>query len=216
MPEAAARRAEVNADALLEAQGLAARPGPRSPAPPGIEEAVSEALIGPTMLRIHYRGLHDAEARERVVAPHGLLIGQRRYLVAKAADDMEGPMRHFRLDRIEAAEVLGESFPREPGFDIAAHARRAFGAFQREEEYGEVVWRFAPRAAEHARGFEFHPERVMEDQPDGSLVVRFHAAGWLEMCWHLYQWGDAVEVLAPEALRDMVHPWRRRDFPALP
>jgi predicted DNA-binding transcriptional regulator YafY len=36
------------------------------------------------------------------------------------------------------------------------------------------------------------------------------------MCWHLYVWGDQVEVLAPERLRDMVHAWRRSDFPSLP
>ena len=104
---------------------------------------------------------------------------------------------------------------RAPRSASRAHARGG-GAFQREEEYGEVVWRFAPRAAEHARGFEFHPEQVMEDQPDGSLVVRFHAAGWLEMCWHLYQWGDAVEVLEPAGLRNLTENYRRSDFDALP
>ena len=84
-------------------------------------------------------------------------------------------------------------------------------------QFGEVVWRFDPRAADYARGFEFHPDQVIEDQPDGSLIVRFHASGWMEMCWHLYQWGDAVEVLEPEALREMVEGYRRGDFyPVLP
>ncbi|MBK5946471.1 hypothetical protein CCR83_08515 [Rhodobacter veldkampii DSM 11550] len=56
-----------------------------------------------------------------------------------------------------------------------------------------------------------------------SLIVRFHAAGWFEMAWFLYQWGDkvevfapAVEVLAPAGLRDYVHPWRRPDLDGLP
>ena len=84
-------------------------------------------------------------------------------------------------------------------------------------QFGEVVWRFDPRAADYAHGFEFHPDQVIEDQPDGSLIVRFHASGWMEMCWHLYQWGDAVEVLEPEALREMVEGYRRGDFyPVLP
>lgn len=34
---------------------------------------------------------------------------------------------------------------------------------------------------------------------------------------HLYQWRDAVEVLEPKALREMVEGYRRSDFyPALP
>jgi hypothetical protein len=69
---------------------------------------------------------------------------------------------------------------------VCALSRIAFGTFQNEEEYGEVIWRFAPEAAEHARGFAFHPEQVMEEQPDGSLLVRFRAAGHLEMRWYLF------------------------------
>ena len=89
-------------------------------------------------------------------------------------------------------------------------------AFQNDSEYGEVVWKFKPDVAAHARAFLFHPTQVLEDQPDGSLIVRFSASGHLEMCWHLYMWGDQVEVLAPEVLRKMVEPYRRSDFLALP
>ncbi len=149
------------------------------------------------------------------MAPHGVLLGMRRYLVARDEDRDPG-LRHFRVDRIHAARLLGSSFTREPGFDIAAHAARAFGSFQDKARFGEVVWRFAPRAAETARAFVFHPGQRLEHQPDGSLVVRFEASGWLEMAWHLYQWGDAVEVLAPEGLRAMVEGYRRSDFEALP
>ncbi|WP_240784254.1 WYL domain-containing protein, partial [Tabrizicola caldifontis] len=69
--------------------------------------------------------------------------------------------------------------------------------WQDPAQYGEVIWRFAPEAADRAAGFRFHPRQVLEPQQDGSLIVRFHAAGWLEMAWHLYQWGDKVEVIAP-------------------
>ena len=178
---------------------------------------MAEALTGPFLLAIRYQGKIDEAPRDRVVAPYGLILGQRRYLVAKAAEAMEGSLRNFRMDRILTAEALTESFAQEPEFDIHTHARRASGAFQNDEQFGAVVWRFDPRAADTARGFEFHPDQVTEDQPDGSLIVRFHASGWMEMCWHLYQWGDAVEVLEPEELREMVEGYRRSDFwPVLP
>jgi predicted DNA-binding transcriptional regulator YafY len=79
-----------------------------------------------------------------------------------------------------------------------------------------VVWRFSPKAAGHARGFEFHPTQVLEDEPGGGLIVRFNAAGYVEMAWHLYMWGEDVEVIAPAILRDMVHSHRRGDLRALP
>ena len=48
-------------------------------------------------------------------------------------------------------------------------------------------------------GTPAHPTpRFAPDQPDGSLLVRFRAGGALEMCWHLFTWGDHVEVLVPK------------------
>lgn len=180
----------------------------------GVLETIAEALKGPFLLSITYAGADDTVV-ERRVAPHGVLLGVRRYLVARD-EDRDPALRHFRVDRIRAARLLGSSFTRQPGFDIAAHAARAFGSYQDEARYGEVVWRFSPAAAPTARQFVFHPDQRLEDQPDGALIVRFHASGWLEMAWHLYQWGDAVEVLAPKGLRTMVAKHRRDDFEALP
>jgi predicted DNA-binding transcriptional regulator YafY len=77
------------------------------------------------------------------------------------------------------------------------------------------VWRFAPEAAPDAADFVFHPNQVLEPQPDGALVVRFTATGDLEMAWHLYAWGDKVEVLEPKRLAEMVH-GQRVAWPALP
>jgi predicted DNA-binding transcriptional regulator YafY len=209
-----ARRAEADADALLEAQGYAARPGPVVRAESGVLETIAEALKGPFLVIITYAGA-DGTLAERRVAPHGVLLGMRRYLVARD-EDRDPALRHFRVYRIREARLIGSSFTREPSFDIAEHAARAFGSYQDEDRYGEIVWRFSPAAAPTAREFVFHPGQQLEDQPDGSLVVRFHASGWLEMAWHLYQWGDTVEVLAPGGLRAMVEGHRRSDFEALP
>jgi predicted DNA-binding transcriptional regulator YafY len=111
--------------------------------------------------------------------------------------------------------VLPESFELDADFDVHQHARRGFGSFENEREDGDVVWRFSPEAAPHARRFVFHPSQTAEEEPDGSLLVRFRASGHLEMCWHLYSWGTSVEVLQPAALREMVHE-HRRTFHALP
>ena len=40
--------------------------------------------------------------------------------------------------------------------------------------------------------------------------------GWIEMVWHLYQWGDQVGVIEPEALRAMVEGFQRGDLGVLP
>lgn len=216
VPRAKAARLEPDHEALLEAQGLAARPGPRPKIDRRIAAAIAEAIKACRLLDVTYQARNEAQPTARRLAPYGLLTGIRRYLVARPADDEETIARLYVVERISRAEVTDEPFARDPSFNLQAFAERSFGVFQKPEEFGEVVWRFSPRAAEHARGFEFHPSQDMEDQPDGSVIVRFKASGHLEMAWHLYMWGAEVEVLAPPALRDLVAKHRRSDFPGLP
>jgi predicted DNA-binding transcriptional regulator YafY len=216
MPRSRLALIEPDLEALMLAQGLAARPGPRQRVERRIVLAIAAAIKACHLLEVEYRARGEAEPRPRLLQPYGLLTGLRRYLVARSAREVSGPMRLYLVESISAARVGAEAFERDPGFDLQAFAERAFGVFQNDEELGEVVWRFLPAAAEHAGGFEFHRSQQMERQADGSLIVRFTASGHLEMCWHLYAWGDQVEVLAPERLRNMVHAWRRSDFPSLP
>lgn len=214
MPDPHARRAEADAEAVLEAHGFASRPGPQVRIGADLMGVIGAALKGPHVLTVTYAGGRDPD-RMRRLEPHGLLLGTRRYLVAREAGG-DGRMQHYRLDRINAARLEADSFARDPAFDLSTHAARAFGSFHTDAEYGEVVWRFSPAAAATARDFLFHPTQEMTEEADGSLTVRFTASGHLEMAWHLYMWGDAVTVLAPEPLHAMVERHRRGDFPALP
>ncbi|OLF77994.1 transcriptional regulator [Maricaulis sp. W15] len=216
MPDRGRARVEADEEALLEAMGHAARPGPQPASDPQVDAAIADALKGPFVLKIRYRGRRDETARDRWIEPYGLLLGARRYLVGRDRDRTDGHMRHFRVEDIEQAEATADWFAREDGFDFDAYANRAFGVFQDEREFGEVVWKFSPDAAPHAARYRFHPGQTSQTGEDGALTVRFEACGWLEMCWHLYAWGDQVEVLAPPELAEMVREHRRSDFPGLP
>ena len=204
-------RVEADAEAVLTAMGHVTRPGPKVRLAPHILDAIIEALRGPFRLWVRY----NQDVAPRILEPHGVLLGHRTYLAARdpaKADEV----RNFRIDLIHEASALNESFAFQDGFAISDYAAQAFAVWQDPAQYGEVIWRFTPGAADRAADFCFHPRQVQELQDDGSLIVRFHAAGWLEMAWHLYQWGDKVEVIAPKGLRDLVSGHCRSDFAAMP
>ena len=215
LPPGTGTRLAVDEEALLEALGRAARPGPQPVMNTEVNAAISEALKGPFLLRITYRRRTQDRPSERVVAPHGLLLGVRRYLVARDTAKKTARLQHYRVEEIYSAEVLGESFEIDPGFSLRTHAEKGFGSYESEAEHGEVVWRFSPDAADHAKRFVFHPTQTVEEEKDGSLLLKFRASGHIEMCWHLYTWGTSVEVLQPAALREMVIGYQRK-FEALP
>lgn len=216
VPRRSMLRLETDHEALLEAQGVIARPGPRAKLDEDAAAAILEAIKGCLILELRYQSRKEDAARTRFVAPYGVLSGARSYLVGRLLDDPAGPIRTYRLDGVDAARVTEKAFTRPENFNLQDFANRAFGVYQNDAEYGEVVWRFRPEAAEHARRYQFHPNQVIKDMEDGSIVVHFSASGYLEMCWHLYAWGDKVEVIAPDALRKLVADHRRSDFPAMP
>lgn len=216
LPPESGSRLAVDEEALLEAMGFAARPGPGPAIDSDVDRAISHALKGPFRLQIEYQGRSDAAPAPRLLEPLGILLGARRYLVAIDTAKRDGRYRHYRVEDILTAEVTETTFNYPAEFSIRAYAGRAFGSFHNDEEFGEVIWKFAPEAVDRAKRFRFHPSQRAEVVDDGSLIVRFQASGHLEMVWHLYAWGDAVEVLAPETLRSMVHRYRRSDFAALP
>lgn len=201
-----ALRLDPDLEALMEAEGLACRPGPRPRLDPALLTTLHEAFKAARAVRVVYASRRDPTPRPRVLHPHGLLYGHRHYLVARQSDPDTPGVRLFALGRLRAVTLLDQPLAREPGFDLARYARQAFGVFQ--EPPVAVVWRFSAAAAAEARGHLFHPDQEMEDQPDGSLVVRFVAGGLLEMAWHLFTWGTHVEVLEPPALAALVHPHR--------
>jgi predicted DNA-binding transcriptional regulator YafY len=61
--------------------------------------------------------------------------------------------------------------------------------------------RFIPEVADEVATFQFHPTQDITREPDGSTIVHFRAGGLREMAWHLFTWGEAVRIVAPEALR---------------
>ncbi len=196
----AQRRLAPDAEFLAAAEGLAMHPGPHVTVPDEILMTLRGAMLTDHRIRLHYLARESGKKSRQLVAPYGFLYGHRPYLVAYNFGT-DG-YRLFSLANIEKAEDTGKSFNRDPKFDLAAYAANSFGAFQ--EKPVDVVWRFKPEAAEEAQHFLFHPSQKTSKRKDGSLIVRFRVGGLLEMCWHLFIWGDGVEVVEPKKLRDMM------------
>jgi predicted DNA-binding transcriptional regulator YafY len=208
-----ANRIETDLDALLEAEGLAMRPGPKPRSRTMVLEDLRDAVKACCKVEIQYRNRITRRINKRIVHPYGFLYGHRHYLIAYNQVKGAQGYRMFSLPNIERVVPQNEYFERDEEFSLEEFSQRSFGVFQ--EEPFRVAWRFSPRAADDAEDFLFHPQQVTEKQKDGSIIVRFMAGGALEMCWHLYAWGEDVEVLEPAELREMVND-HRRNWPGLP
>ncbi len=192
----ALRQAEPDIAALMEAEGIAMRPGPRPTIAVGVLSALRRAILGMQLVVVRYANPDSIEPIARILCPYGLLYGGRGWLVGHVDELPE--MRLWRLDRIVAVDLLDRSFSRREDFSLAAYAAQSFGVFQ--EEPFDVILRFALNAADDAARWLFHPSQSVEREPDGALTVRFRAGGMQEISWHLFTWGTAVTIVAPTKL----------------
>jgi predicted DNA-binding transcriptional regulator YafY len=202
LPASTLRRLEPDIEALLEAEGLAMRPGPRPVIRAEVIDAIRLAIKQGREIYVAYKSRHTRRTSGRRLHPYGFLLGKQHYLVGMSPDRHPGDARLFALAQIQRVNPLDRTFVREPGFSLQAFAERSFGVFQ--EAPHDIAWRFAPEVADAVQEYVFHPGQSMERQKDGAVIVRFRAGGLMEMCWHLYTWGAHVEVLEPAELKAMM------------
>jgi len=191
----ARRKLAPDLEALLQAETIAVQAGPRPFEDETVLAQVRDALLSMRSLRFRYDG-GATPGRVREVTPYGVLFGRSNYLVA---DEGQGP-RNWRLDRIADIEVTDRAAAKPDGFSLQDYADQSFGIFHDDTE--DVVLRVTPAGAEDALRWRFHSNQHIEPQADGSVIVRFRASGMRELAWHLFTWGDKVQVLAPPVLSE--------------
>lgn len=193
------RRLAPDLEAILEAETMAIHAGPRPFEDETVLGAVREAIKGLRRVAFRYEG-GSTPGRMREVTPFGILFGRSNYLVGAEGEATEP--RTWRLDRVRDIAVSETPGARPADFSLQAFAERSFGIYQDEVE--EVLLRITPEGAAEALGWRFHSTQKMERQEDGGVLVTFHAAGMRELAWHLFTWGDKVQILAPERLKAMM------------
>jgi predicted DNA-binding transcriptional regulator YafY len=133
---------------------------------------------------------------ERVVEPYGLVSKRGTWYLLAAAG---GTRRVYRVSRIENAEVLPERFERPPDFDLEAAWAESVTSY-RDHDVLRACARVRPQA--QARFARVCGDWVLARRPDGVWEVDMPnleaAAGYIAV------FGDEIEVLSPEALRQIL------------
>lgn len=88
--------------------------------------AIQQAVFSDRRLRLRYRGRNEVQGSERTLDPYGLLqAGRTWYLVAAH----RGRPHTYRIDRVEAAEVLPDASARPADLDLRALWRELRAGF---------------------------------------------------------------------------------------
>ena len=156
--------------------------------------AVSERRV----LRLDYANV-QRERSQRDVEPLGVVLFQFRwYLVAWCR--LRLAMRSFRLDRVQAIELLMERAPMRPHFDLETHLRAAFDHEMTESVRLWFTDGFTSDRALRELGTCVTDKRRSGDGWEVEAVVWSHE--WIAR-W-LLPFGEEARVLEPPRLVDAV------------
>ena len=146
-------------------------------------------------VRLTYRKAAAEAASVRVLCPYDIVFTSGMwYVVANCGD--EG-LRFFRLDRVEAVELLEERYERPKDFSLEAVMREG-KAFQ-AAAVGVLRVRYSSRIA---RWIAEREGKTVE--ADGSLVLEHPLADADWAVRHVLQYGADAEVLAPAEVREEI------------
>ena len=163
---------------------------------------ITGATLERRQLRILYHGRERDQTNERTISPQRLTYYRSNWYLDAWCHLRDG-LRTFSLDRTHVVEVIDTPTKDIPDEILDAHFATTYGIFAGPPEQTAVL-RFTPNAARWVADEHWHPDQQGEVLPDGSYELRIPYSDPRELVIDILKYGEEVEVVAPEALRDAV------------
>lgn len=185
-------------------------------------DMISKAISSHNPLEISYYVIARNELTTRRVDPYGLTFRFGGWYVIGYCHLRED-VRTFGVDRIRSLRLVNDHFKYPEGFDLEGYLERGW-SLQADDAQETVVLHFDKGITPWISNCKFHPSQKITHRPDGSSIFEVTVAGVDEIKHWILGFGDKVEVLEPESLRnaiaaecgDMARKYRSADVYAQP
>ena len=170
-----------------------------------VQDGVCEALLQSQQLHLTYLKRGDSSPADYRVHPLGLIQrGGVFYLVATLFDYPD--LRLLALHRIKSAVLLDTTANKPKGFSLDAYLAEGHAGFLRSDAKRAIrlVARFSREAGEHLWETPLSKDQVLTECEDGYLELGATVADTSQLRWWLLAFGDGVEVLGPQNLRQHI------------
>lgn len=164
-------------------------------------DLISQAIHQRRSLSVLYYSISSDQEELRTIDPYHLLFQNGAWYMVGFCQ-LRAEIRTFRVDRMRRAEPTEHAFDRPRSFNLNAYLGGSWRIMRGETV--TVKARFFPPAARYIAEGVWHPTQVIEGCSDGSLTLTVTVDGVAEVGRWLLSFGEAVEVLEPESLRESV------------
>jgi predicted DNA-binding transcriptional regulator YafY len=160
-----------------------------------------EAILRKRRCLVEYRTPSRSEAKTYEFDPYRLLfVGGGLYVIGRVPQHMDAAT--LAIDRLLSVVFSKTEFEVDPTFDPQRCRENAFGVSWQDPV--DIVLHFRADQAPYVRERLWHPSQTLTDLPEGGVQLAFRAGGPFEIRRWILGWGDAVEVICPDELREQV------------
>jgi len=185
-------------------QNISIRANPQAPSS-DLDKNFAElqkAIAGKMKVSMQYHSFFEGQIIDIELCPYHLMHSRRAWYVL-GFSDMHKSVRTFKLNRIMELKNTEKRFIDGERFDVNNYFGRAWSMMPEGKMYN-IKLRFLPRVADNVAEVQWHSTQKVTRNGDGSAIVEFRVDGLGEITWWILGYGDQVEVLAPNVLRNKV------------
>ena len=168
----------------------------------GVLDAVFEAVLKERKLALRYRRRNEAESRDYPdINPLGLVFVDNLIYLVGTIGKYDNPLQ-FLLHRMEAATLLPNNAHIPTDFSLKRYLDKGEFSYPTGEGKIRLKALFARDEAAYLFETRFPGELTLEETEEGMVLLEAEIEDSYQLRRWLLSFGDGVEVLEPDSLRD--------------
>jgi predicted DNA-binding transcriptional regulator YafY len=166
---------------------------------------LTQAWLTQHVVTIRYLELYDQEPEMHTIEPYFIepsIVGHSNYVIAYCRDLKK--ITAFKMDGIIGAVMISaETYEVPADFNAADYVNSEWDIYV-NKALETVKLRFNKKIINRIMETTWHPSQTIEVQPDGSIIMTFKVRDAAYFRAFILGFGDDVEVLEPESLRQQI------------
>jgi predicted DNA-binding transcriptional regulator YafY len=165
-------------------------------------QIVCSATLSRKRLELVYHNYSNDQETQRVVSPQRLIYYRANWYL-EAWCHLRKELRSFAIDAIRKAAMLAADVRKVKDTVMDRHVGVGYGIYSGPAK-STAILRFDPSASRFVAREQWHPRQIQKFDSDGFLVLKIPYSQHYELMMDILRYGEHVEVLQPESLRENV------------
>ena len=167
----------------------------------GILQNIHKALWEERAINAKYKGAKSNIVKDYMLHPAGIVNRGRICYLICSFDDDNNRITYLPLHRFYDVNIIQEQKSRHAQEKVVNLTKNLFG-FNVAREKIKIKLKFSIDAGRHLYETPLSNKQKIHQSKDGYIIVEDTVPGGGELSWWIRAFGDSVEILKPQSLRD--------------